>query len=117
MRAAAETIGHRRQSRLPHGVEKAKVLLQCVGYRTEVGIYGKLAMLPPVSQTDMPARRLEDRIRELCTRLVYEKEPEWGGTVKELQHAIQEHVRRLGNAAAAATVAGQLEAWKDRRDR
>ena len=63
----------------------------------------------------MPARRLEDRIRELCARALYEKEPLWSATVHELQLAIQEHLLRLANLSAAATVAGRPEVVRERR--
>lgn len=63
----------------------------------------------------MPARRLEDRIRELCARALYAKEPEWDTVVHELQLAIQEHILRLANVATAATVAGKPEVMQERR--
>jgi hypothetical protein len=47
----------------------------------------------------MPARRLEDRIRELCARALYEKEPEWSATVHKLQLAIEEYVMRIANSS------------------
>ena len=50
----------------------------------------------------MPTRRLEDRIRELCARALYEKEPEWSATIHKLQLAIEEHCLRIANAATAA---------------
>ena len=68
----------------------------------------------PASST-MPARRLEDRIRELCARALYAKEPEWDTVVHELQLAIQEHILRLANVATAATVAGKPEVMQERR--
>lgn len=68
---------------------------------------------PPV----MPARRLEDRIRELCARALYEREPEWGATVHELQLAIREHTLRMANLASAATVAGKPELMRERRQK
>jgi hypothetical protein len=54
----------------------------------------------------MPARRLEDRIRELCARLLMEEEPKWSATAHELQLALQEHTLRIRNLAAAVFVAG-----------
>jgi len=65
----------------------------------------------------MPTRRLEDRIRELCARVLYEKGPDWQKTVHELQLAIQEHSLRLTNKTAAATVGGKPELIIERRDR
>ena len=55
----------------------------------------------------MPARRLEDRIRELCARALFEREPEWRGTIHELQLAIHEHALRVSNAATGTVVSGQ----------
>lgn len=54
----------------------------------------------------MAARRLEDRIRQLCARLLIEQEPEWDLTVKELQQALQEHTLRMRDLAAAVFVSG-----------
>jgi hypothetical protein len=55
----------------------------------------------------MPARRLEDRIRELCARALYEKDPEWSATIRELQVSIQEHGMRVANATAGALMTGK----------
>jgi hypothetical protein len=33
----------------------------------------------------MPTRRLEDRIRELCARALYERDPQWSATLAQLQ--------------------------------
>ena len=63
----------------------------------------------------MPARRLEDRIRELCAQALYTKGPEWSDVVHELQLAIQEHVLRIANVATAVTVAGKPEVMRERR--
>jgi hypothetical protein len=63
----------------------------------------------------MPARRLEDRIRELCAKALYEKGPQWRATIEELQQAIREHTMRLSNASAAVTVIGKREAIRERR--
>lgn len=64
----------------------------------------------------MPARRLEDRIRELCAKAVYEKGPQWRATIRELQASIQEHTLRLSNATAAVTVIGKPEVMRERRN-
>ena len=53
----------------------------------------------------MPGRRLEDRIRELCARLLYENEPDWSQTALLLQLALQEHVLRLANLTTALVIA------------
>ena len=66
---------------------------------------------------EMPSRRLEDRIRELCARVLYEKGTGWQKTVHELQSAIQEHSLRLNNKTAAATVGGKPEVIIERRNR
>ena len=50
----------------------------------------------------MPARRLEDRIRELCARALYEKEPEWSATIRKLQLTIEEHGMRVANGRQGA---------------
>jgi hypothetical protein len=50
----------------------------------------------------MPARRLEDRIRELCARALYEKEPQWSATIHKLQLAIEEHVLRIASTSTGA---------------
>ncbi|MGC2474039.1 MAG: hypothetical protein WA485_06870 [Candidatus Sulfotelmatobacter sp.] len=63
----------------------------------------------------MPGRRLEDRIRELCARVVYETGPQWRATIRELQTAIHEHSMRLANATAAATVIGKPQVLRERR--
>ena len=55
----------------------------------------------------MPARRLEDRIHELCARALYEREPEWSATLVQLQLAIQEHIRRVANACTGTVVTGK----------
>jgi hypothetical protein len=63
----------------------------------------------------MPARRLEDRIRELCARVLIESEPELTVTARELQRAIREHVMRVGNLTVAATVARRPYLIRERR--
>jgi len=68
--------------------------------------------MPPV----MPARRLEDRIRELCARALWEKGPDWVTTIHELQLAIQEHALRVSNLTTAATVGGQPHLLRERRN-
>ena len=79
--------------------------------RTYAILGGPTRPMPPV----MPARRLEDRIRELCARALYEKGPEWVATVHELQLAIQQHGLRVANLASAATVVGQPQLIRERR--
>ncbi len=55
----------------------------------------------------MPARRLEDRIRELCARALYERDPQWSATLIQLQLAIQEHSLRVANACTGSIVTGK----------
>lgn len=64
----------------------------------------------------MPARRLEDRIRDLCARAVFEKGAQWATTIQELQLAIQEHALRVSNLTTAATVVGQPQVVRERRE-
>ncbi len=59
------------------------------------------------SRTPMPARRLEDRIRELCARALYERDPDWTATIHQLQLAIQEHALKASNASTGAVVMGK----------
>jgi hypothetical protein len=54
----------------------------------------------------MAARRLEDRVRQLCARLLIEQEPEWNLTAKELRLALQDHTLRLRNLATAVFIGG-----------
>jgi hypothetical protein len=63
----------------------------------------------------MPPRRLEDRIRELCVRVLTAKESDWPETLMELRMAIQEHSLRVTNLASAATVAGKPDLIRERR--
>ena len=63
----------------------------------------------------MPARRLEDRIRELCARVLYEEGLDWTTMICELQSAIQEHALRTSNLTCAATVAGKPHLIAERR--
>ena len=65
----------------------------------------------------MPTRRLEDRIRELCGRVLSDSGPDWGKTVHQLQLAIQTHTLRLANMATAATVGGKPDVFIERRNR
>ena len=46
-------------------------------------------------------QRLEDKIRELCTKVAASKDsPEWQEAIHELQEALREHVRRMRKMAA-----------------
>ncbi len=46
-------------------------------------------------------RRLEDRIRELCAKVVRMPDtPEWNKTLQQLTAALQEHARRMRKLVA-----------------
>jgi len=48
------------------------------------------------------SRRLEDRIRELCTKAVATSDPtEFDAVMQHLREALREHAKRLGQLAAA----------------
>lgn len=64
----------------------------------------------------MPMRRLEDRIRELCARALYQTGTEWKTTLQELQLEIQEHSLRLSNLATAATIGRKPHLLRERRN-
>lgn len=65
----------------------------------------------------MKSRRLDDRIRELCTRVIESDDPDWDRTIRELQAALQEMILRVQNLTAAATVAGRPDFIHERRGR
>lgn len=71
------------------------------------GISGILGWRLRECYPPMPTRRLEDRIRELCARALYETEPAWSVTIHQLQMAIQEHALRVSNASTGAVVTGK----------
>ena len=64
----------------------------------------------------MTSRRLEDRIRALCSRALYESGRDWEITLHELQLASHQHALRLGNMTTAATVGGKPDVFIERRD-
>jgi len=66
---------------------------------------------PPV----ISARRLEDRIRELCARGLHTAEPEWSVGMHELQLAMQQHRLRLASLSPSGTVAGKPAAVRELR--
>jgi hypothetical protein len=49
----------------------------------------------------MPSRRLEDRIRELCTKVIDADERHFGPILSNLKSALSEHTARLRQFAAA----------------
>ena len=42
--------------------------------------------------------RLEDRIRELCSRTVVARGPEWDAVLEELKAALNEHTKKFKDA-------------------
>jgi hypothetical protein len=72
-----------------------------------LAMFGIKHRRPFVHVSLMPARRLEDRIRELCARLLIEEEPKWSVTAQNLQLALQEHTLRIKHLATAVLVAGK----------
>lgn len=48
----------------------------------------------------MSSRRLEDRVRDLCARVIEAKDSDIDQTIKELRQALAEHNRRLRKMAA-----------------
>jgi len=48
--------------------------------------------------------------------MLYEEEPKWGATAKELQVAIVEHTRRVENKATGAVIL-EPEVFHERRQR
>ncbi len=49
----------------------------------------------------LPARRLEDHIRELCARASSTEDTDLTSVLFELQLAMHEYTRRLGNRTSA----------------
>jgi hypothetical protein len=47
------------------------------------------------SLTEVPSRRLEDRIRELCHKAVTANDPELADVISELQSCLRDHAERL----------------------
>jgi hypothetical protein len=61
-------------------------------------------------------RRLEDRIRELCFRVLRAEESELRAILSALRSSLREHTERLRRLAAAKLVRIEgNEKWKDRR--
>ena len=52
-----------------------------------------------------PARRLEDRIRELCARVGTAKDGQLDEVTGELRLALTEYLRRVQNQASATVLA------------
>jgi hypothetical protein len=48
----------------------------------------------------MPSRRLEDRIRELCAKVIVAREEEVAPAIADLKEALHEHNMRLRKLAA-----------------
>ena len=45
-------------------------------------------------------QRLEDRIRELCTKAAAQDSDDWQETLQELQTALQKHIQQIRKLAA-----------------
>ena len=65
-------------------------------------------------KTVSPARRLEDRIRDLCQRVTSSTDGDLAHTVAELQMALREYSLRVHNKTAA-TVLSWPEFPRERR--
>lgn len=63
----------------------------------------------------MPARRLEDRIREMCGRALSAQNQELDSILSELKAALREHTQRLRNVAAAKLTGGKANQPGERR--
>jgi len=63
------------------------------------GIGGMEAELWEQIPLGMPSRRLDDRIRELCAKVVAATEEEVEPAISELQAALREHTSRLRKLA------------------
>jgi hypothetical protein len=55
----------------------------------------------------MRARRLEDRIRELCAHAAVAQEPELNTILSELQSALRKHTEQLRAKALERLVSGE----------
>ena len=58
----------------------------------------------------VPSRRLDDRIRELCARVVSTQGAEMESTIAQLKAALHEHNERLRKLAAAKLAAPRIAA-------
>jgi len=57
----------------------------------------------------MSTRRLEDRVRDLCAKVIEAKDSDIDQTIKELRQALAEHNRRLRKMAAQKLTGAQQE--------
>jgi len=69
---------------------------------------------PRRAPMDLPGRRIEDRIRELCARIAVAPSEEVATILSELEIAMCEHARRLDNKTTATVIAWP-ESPRDRR--
>ena len=60
-------------------------------------------------------QRLEDRIRELCTKAATQDSDDWQETLRELQAALQEHTQRIRQMAAEIPIRPERRSkdWRD----
>jgi hypothetical protein len=63
----------------------------------------------------VPNRRLEDRIRELCSKVVRAHDHELPSVISELKSALHEHNQRFRSLAAAKLLAAKRGLLKERR--
>jgi hypothetical protein len=64
-----------------------------------------------------PQRRLEDRIRGLCTLALTAKGSQLDNALRDLQGALRDHVKRLRTFATAKLVTPQDKASQPPKDR
>lgn len=55
--------------------------------------------------TPIPERRLEDKVRDLCTRLVDSSDADFDQTFAELLVAMNQHLLRMQNKTSATVLA------------
>ena len=72
---------------------------------------------PSVRSFFVPTRRLEDRIRELCARALYERDAHLSQTLHELQLAIHEQNLRVANLTGSAILGGRPDLIVEGRGR
>lgn len=64
---------------------------------------------------DMPYRRLEDRIRELCAKALMAQDAEMEAIFVALQFALREHAERLRKLAATNLTSAERNQQPERR--
>jgi hypothetical protein len=64
----------------------------------------------------VPSRRIDDRIRDLCTKVACSEGSDYEPTLSELKVALRQHTDRL-RKMAAETLAKKAAPFKDRRNK